>query len=303
MHLITCRTNQAEILFVPQGDLNYLLGGIIAFYAVRHEIKLYAVTILGNHYHILCSAQEAKLPIFAENINREMALRVNRLLSRKGFLWGRRYDDQITIEPVDALDGLIYTTTNPVKHGLVDHPRNWPGVSTYFQVLGEKPQVFGFMNYTEYKKAKRKAKSTGEHVRREDFETKVPLKVEVLPIHEDLSEKKRIERLSKLIEERVEHLKKERKQAGKGFLGRKNILAQKRRGTFPRDMSNSPRPDCYSKNPEKIKEYREAEKERTEWYVKSSRRFRIGDYSVDFPPHCLLPPLHHVPLDTSPPFT
>jgi REP element-mobilizing transposase RayT len=297
VHLITCRTNQAEILFVPEAKLNHILGGIIAFYAIKYKITIYAVIILGNHYHILCSGPEAKIPLFAENINREMAHRTNRLLSRRGFLWGRRYDDQLTIENVDALEALIYITTNPVRHGLVSHPKHWPGVSTYPQLLGKKPKVFGFFNYIEY----RKAKSKDPFVSLKDFETKVPLEIKAIPIYKNLLEEERISKINKLIEDKVKYYQKQRKAEGKGFLGRKNVCAQRRKGTFPHDSSNSPRPPCYSKDPNIIREFAEAEQVRTVWYKKSSRRFRLGEYSVKFPPYCLLPPLHHIPHDTSPP--
>jgi len=123
VHLLTCRTRNSEILFVPRPKITNCIGGVIAKYAKKYEITLYAVIVLGNHYHILASSKDGKLPLFAENIGREIAKRVNRLLHRKGSLWGKRYDDQLVIEQYDALEGLLYTLTNPTKHKLLAHSK------------------------------------------------------------------------------------------------------------------------------------------------------------------------------------
>ena len=68
------------------------------------------------------------ISLFAENINREIAKRVNNLVGRAGSLWHRRFDDQVTVElGKDELEALLYILTNPVKHGLVTHAKHWPG--------------------------------------------------------------------------------------------------------------------------------------------------------------------------------
>ena len=201
---------------------------------------------------------------------------------------------------MDALEGLLYVVTNPVKHGLVSHPRHWPGVNTYKQLLGGKPEVYGFMNWSEYSRAKRRARSTGSIVRREDFITKVSLNVETLPMFRHLDTADIQEKLSELIEKRVASLGRERMKKGKGFAGRKTILSQPRKGSFPREVSRSPRPSCYSKIGERIKAHIEEERIKRSWYVESSRKFRLGNYDVEFPPFCIKPPLHHVPREAYP---
>jgi len=299
LHLITCRTHQAELLLVPNPELNDLIGGIIALYARKYSITIYAVCILGNHYHLLVSGPEAILPIFAANINREIARRTNWLLFRTGSLWARRYSDQVAIEQVDALEGLIYVITNPVHHGLVTHPRHWPGVNSYWQVLGEKPRVYSFIYYTEYHRAKRRAECRGEIVRREDYEIKTPLEIQPLPIFSELSDKERIEQLGDLLEARTGEIVRRRRQDGKGFMGRREVLRQARRGSFPTEVKTTPQPSCYSKNPERIKEHRAEERQKRAWYDIASERFRSGDYGVEFPPYCFKPPLHYVPAEVA----
>lgn len=294
-HHIVVKTFRAEILFVPKAELNEIIGGIIARYIKKHEIVLYAVCVLGNHIHIICQAPEAALPFFAADMAREISKRVNRYLGRSGTMWRRRYDDFIIIKEVDALEGVVYTLTNPVKHGLVSHPKQWPGVSTYWQTLGQEPVSYGMVNYTEYGKAKRRAVNRGRLVRKEDYEIRTPLEIEVLPVLKDYSEEKRIEILNAAIEARTAKWCRKHRQEKKSFMGRKAIINQKIQGTFPKESANTPRPWCYSKDPDAIEQFKEEEKARRKAYKEASISFRSGDYTVVFPPFCLLPPMHYIP--------
>ena len=295
VHLITTRTASAELLLVPNSELNALLGGILARYAEAFEIEVFAYCFLSNHYHLLVRAPEALLPRFVENLNREIAQRINRFLGRSGSLWGRRYDDQVTIEPYDALDALLYVVTNPVRHGLVSHPRSWPGIGCYKQILIEESRDFYFTHYADYLKAKRRASSKGEQVRIGDFQTKHTLSLTPIPIFEDLTPQERVVELERLIERRIEKLVKERRLTGQGFLGRKGVLRQPRRGRFPDSISSSPRPPCYTKNAKAGASYVEEMKGKREVYNVASFRYRSGHLLAIFPPYCFKPPLHHPP--------
>ena len=293
VHLLTCRTRLSELLFVPNNKINNCLGGIIAKYAQFYNIELYSAVIPSNHYHMLLRGENVSL--FAENINREIAKRVNIILGRKGSLWGRRYDDQITIEETDELEGLLYILTNPVKHGLVTHSKHWPGLSTYSQVLGAKAQFFTFLNYTEFKKAQLKAKATGEVVHRSDYETRFELKLSPLRLYRDLSDNDRIKTLNYLLEKRIKKLCEERREQGRGFLGRKTILSQSTAGEFPIETNKTIRPVCYTKCLIALKEFKEELKLKIAQYREASIKYRQGMLDAIFPPHCFYPPRHHKP--------
>ena len=293
VHLLTCRTRLSELLFVPSNTINNCIGGVIAKYAQLYNIELYSLVILSNHYHILLRGENISL--FAENINREIAKRVNIILKRKGSLWGRRYDDQVTIEEADDLEGLLYILTDPVKHGLVYHPKNWPGVITYNQVLGAKPQSYTFFNYTEFKKAKLKAMVTGEVVHRSDYETKYELKLSPLRIYEKLSSNERIKKINELLEERIRKIREERKEQGKGYLGRRAILSQAPKGEFPQETNKTNRPVCYTRSLIALREFKKELKLRIAQYVEASIKYRLGFQDAIFPPDCFYPPRHHIP--------
>ena len=306
VHLITTRTRKARIWMVPSPEMNSLLGGVVAKYKNKYDIPIYSYGFLGNHYHILCEClKEGLLSKFAENINREIAKRVNHFhgLDREegyywgeGKFWGRRYDDQVVIKEVDELEGFLYVNTNPTKHGLVSHPNDWPGLISYKQALSEKEHTHYFMNWTEYSEARKRSNKSGETIRKADYEEPYPLSLTPLKMFSELSKKERTEKLHTLLEERTKQLQDERKREGKWFLGRKKVL-QQIPGTIPREVSRSPRPKCYSKDLEAKREYAEQEKERRNLYTQASIRFRSGDYNVEFPPFCFKPPSHRKPKE------
>ena len=291
LHLITCRTRGAELLLVPRGELNNCIGGIVAKYAELYGVKLYAICVLSNHYHLLVSSSNGNLSLFAENVNREISKRVNRMLGRKGSLWGRRYDDQVVIEAKDGIEGLLYVLTNPVRHGLVTHPKLWPGVTSYWQSLGAAPKSYRFLNYSEFSKAKRRAKLSGKYVRAAEYETEHVLRISVLPELEGLP----VTEIAEKIEARTQQLVVERKKASLGFLGRKNVLAQPHSGTFPKDSSQSPRPAAYTKCLKALARFKEELKLIRAAYTEASIKYRLGQEGVCFPPFCFLPPRHHLP--------
>ena len=296
VHLITCRSRNAELWLAPSPLVNQCIGGLTARYQEVYDITLYAYTYMGNHYHQLAQAPKENLFRYAEDINKQTAHRINRIYGREGSLWGRRYDDQIVITEVDALEGLLYVLTKPTKHGQVSHPKHWPGLNSWWPVLDGKPRSYPFTHYTQYHAAKRKAERRGERVNIRNYQSQHSLRISPIAQYAGMSFEERNGILVPLVEQRVEQLCGERKVQGKGFQGRKKVLSQ-RPGSVPREVSKSPRPSCYTKNPEAKKQYKKEYRLKRAWYTDASIKFRSGDFEVEFPPHTFRPPLHHIPSD------
>lgn len=298
IHLLGCRTVGAELLMVPSAEMNEIISGILARYAERYRINIYAYAFLSNHYHIVASAGEGgegALSLFGRCLNRELAKRVNRHLKREGHLWAQRFSGLPTIEPIDALEGLLYTTTNPTKHAMVTHPKSWPGVGCYWQLLEESEKTCLFTNYTKYHAALRRAQYTGETVRKRDYQTEHKLKLTPIPTLRNLTTAQRRAKLEELLEKRRSKLYREHKKNGVKFKGRRAILEQPRQGTFPHKVSKATKPSCYSKNPAAIKAFEAESRIKRSWYRKASIAFRKGIYTVVFPPFCFKPTMYLVP--------
>lgn len=287
---ISIRVDNALLRLVPSEEINEIVGGIIAKYQMEFGIELFAYCFLSNHFHLLLRAPQSNLWKFMQAVDREIAKRVNRLLNRRGHFWERRYDEQIIPEDEDVLEAFLYVICNPVSHGLVDHPKHWPGLTAYWHVLDEKDRSFEFIDYTGYRKAKLKAAVTGKPVSLEDFKKTYNLQISPLPIFVRLSTKERRKQLESFLEQRTQELRKVRRDDGKGFLGRKEVLRQ-RSNTTPQTVKRQPRPICYTKCLEVKERFLEWFIPWLESYRVASKKFRTGKLSTKFPEHCIRPPL------------
>ncbi len=289
---ISIRTNGALLRLLPTGEANQIIAGIIAKYQEVFEIVIFAYAILGNHLHLLAMAPRSNLWRFEQAVNREIAKRINRLQNARGHFWERRYDEQVVLEDEDILEAFLYVTCNAVSHGLVEHPMLWPGVNSYQHSLDGKDREYLFTDYTAYGKALRLAKNRGEEISIRDFQSAHYLKITPLPQYADLSLADRKEVLSSLIAQRITRIKKDRKDQGLGFLGRKQIKRQHHKDE-PRSVKRSPRPICYTKSVEAKKLFLEWFLPWLDKFYEASKKFRSGDFSAIFPEHSIQPPIHY----------
>jgi len=290
IHLLSCRTRSSELLLIPSPEMNNLIGGILSKYSQLYSIDIYAVCVLSNHYHLVLSTSiEGNIALFAENINREICKRVNKLLNREGSLWSRRYDDLLVLENKDAFEAIIYTITNPTKHGLVANSSSWPGISSYNANCNkEKPKTYTFFNYTRYYKARRRALLTGEVIKRHEYEKEYTLKIKNLKNYSN-------EKILKESKKRIRKFQEDRWSSNKKFLGRKSVLNQAKKGVFPKETNQSKRPACYTRCKRALSEFIEELKLTREKYFLASMRYRAGLEDFDFPFFCYYPPRHHIP--------
>lgn len=264
----------------PTRTMEKLLGGIVARYASISGIELYAYCFLSNHYHLVLRAPRGNTDEFCENVNREIARRVNWKHNRTGTFWHKPYADQKILSESDLLEAFLYVTTNAVRHGLVEHPELWTGLCSYNQSLTERAQGFTFYHYT----ASDPNQIACRHI----------IKLSILPQFQHLSAQKRKETIDDLIEERIGEIHTYRKANGLGFLGLAGVL-NVIPGSIPHRVSKSPRPVAYTKNDALRKEARREARERNDRYSAASVRYRLGDINAIFPEYTFKPPLHRKP--------
>lgn len=288
-HLTGSRTYQERLLMLPTPEIERIIGGVVARYQELFQVDIFDLNFLSNHSHMLARAPKGNLWKFQMNVKREIARRVNRHLGRRGSLWGTRYSSfEVLDAEADGLQALLYITTNAVNHGLVDHPKNWPGLNGYWQLLTGKERKFKYTHWTAYNRARFLAGANRDSVRIEDYQTEHTLKLTPLPQLAGMSQKERRRFLERKIEERVEEIREKRQLEGKGFLGRKNVLAQhpESRG---KSTKRTRKPCCYTKNSAALSDYKDYYWGIRRWYTEMSERFRSGEYDVEFPPHTFVP--------------
>jgi REP element-mobilizing transposase RayT len=263
----------------PSKKVRNVIGGIIAKYQEIFGVEIYAYVFLTNHYHLIVRAPRGNFDEFAENVNREIARRINFLNQRRGKFWSRRYDDQEIKSEEDLLEAFLYVTTNVSRHGLLEDPAKWPGLHSLRQSLDEQDRIFGFTEYSHPEGPRR---------------TLHTLRISILPQFKGLNKGTRRERISKLVNERIREIKEARSASNERFLSLGKLRTQIL-GSVPNRVSNRPRPSCYTKFAALRRQHRIEERLRRLQYSEASLRFRMGILKTTFPRYSFRPPLHRRP--------
>jgi putative transposase len=138
--MITRRTVQRKLLLRPDKKLNGALLYVILLGSKKFEVAIHGLTIMGNHYHLICTPSRRNLPRFVHWINLFMAKLVNWRRGRRDAVWSSS-DKTSVVHLADApavLEKLEYVALNAVAAGLVARPEQYPGVRTLPSDVGRK---------------------------------------------------------------------------------------------------------------------------------------------------------------------
>jgi putative transposase len=124
---ITIRCNNREFRLLRDECREVLLYAI-AQCQTKHNFKLYALCIMSNHVHYLLEPKQPDdLPLIMHWLNWYTAMCFNRMLSRTGHFWEKRYHS--TGFPIgnkrQALNTLRYIHINR-RVGTAHHPLGNP---------------------------------------------------------------------------------------------------------------------------------------------------------------------------------
>jgi putative transposase len=125
LHVIQRGNNRSRIFF---GDKDYGLYRTWLTEAVQeHGCVIHAYVLMTNHVHLLVTPANADaLPRAMQSLGRRYVQHVNTTYDRTGTLWEGRY----RAAPIHAEDYFLaccrYIELNPVRAGMVGHPRDYP---------------------------------------------------------------------------------------------------------------------------------------------------------------------------------
>jgi putative transposase len=131
------RANHGIDCFVEPGDRELYLG-LLAESAAGTGCDVHAYVLMNNHIHLLLTPQEADGPSrLMKQIGERYVPQFNKRHRRYGTLWEGRYRSC----PVETDSYLLtlyrYIEMNPVRAGMVGHPRDHPWSSYRCNAEGE----------------------------------------------------------------------------------------------------------------------------------------------------------------------
>jgi putative transposase len=123
-HLIQRGNNRAPI-FAAEDDYRFYLEAL-AEASERYGCEIYAYVLMTNHVHLLVAPQtELSLPKTLQSVGRRYVQHFNRAYERTGTLWEGRYRATLIDSERYLLTCMRYIELNPVRAGMVRHPRDY----------------------------------------------------------------------------------------------------------------------------------------------------------------------------------
>jgi REP element-mobilizing transposase RayT len=114
----------------------------MALAASRHGIEVHAYCVLSNHYHLVITDPDARLPAFQQLLNALVARAINALQGSWETFWSPSSYSAVAIGSArDIVDKTAYVLANPVLAGLVGSGRQWPGLWSAPSTMGGRIRV------------------------------------------------------------------------------------------------------------------------------------------------------------------
>jgi len=270
-YLLTRRCTERRYLLVPRGVSPKLVGYCIALAAQRHDILIHATVVMSNHWHAVLTDPHGHVTEFARDVHALTARALNAHYGRWESFWSSQRLSLVELDgPEDVLEKLVYTTTNPVEAGLVERPRDWPGVRTLPSHVLDAPRCF--------------PRPRTRFFSRSTLPEEVELHLTVPPQLAHLGEGEYVRRYQAGVLERVEALEARRVSEGRRVMG---VHALKRQRKDGRPKTCAPRrkldPAVASRDRARrvgllteLRRFRDA-------YREARRRWLQGDKGVLFP--------------------
>lgn len=123
LHIIL-RGNNREPIFANDEDCQFFKEALLDA-AKRHALAVHAYVFMTNHIHLLASpAAEQSVPKAMQSLGRRYVQYFNYRYGRTGTLWEGRYRATVVEAENYLFECMRYIELNPVRAGMVSHPRD-----------------------------------------------------------------------------------------------------------------------------------------------------------------------------------
>ncbi len=130
--MVTRRCTQRQFLLRPDPETNNAVIYCLAVAAQKYGVDVMDFVQMSNHLHDAIYDREGNAPAFYEHFHKLLAKCMNALRGRWENFFSSEQVCVVRLETrEDLIEKLVYIATNPVKDGLVERVRDWPGASGY----------------------------------------------------------------------------------------------------------------------------------------------------------------------------
>lgn len=137
----TARTVARLFLFRPDPAMKAAARYIIAHYAEKHGIVLYAACLMSTHLQLVFLDALGVYPDFLRDVHRALANVVKAHRGWRGDIFGKHPSVVTLTTPESIIDKIAYVQANPVAAGAVKFAKDWPGLRSTPRLCGAEAHV------------------------------------------------------------------------------------------------------------------------------------------------------------------
>jgi len=135
-HHIVQRGNNRQAVFFDDDDYRFYLE-CLRQAKENCSCRIYAYALMTNHVHVLAEpTRERDLGRFMQSVGRRYVRCINAKYRRSGTLWEGRFKSAVVSRDEYLIVCSRYIEWNPVRAGIVTHPRDYPWTSYLHRALG-----------------------------------------------------------------------------------------------------------------------------------------------------------------------
>ena len=136
-HIIQ-RGNNRQVIFAAEADYQFFRDALVEA-ANKHDLAIHAYVWMTNHIHLLATpGEENSISKVFQSVGRKYVQYFNFTYQRSGTLWEGRYRATVVDSERYLLAVMRYIELNPVRAGIVAHPRDYVWSSYSFNAQGER---------------------------------------------------------------------------------------------------------------------------------------------------------------------
>jgi len=144
--LVTRRCSERRFFLQPSPLVTLLFKFLVAVASFRTGVKLHALAVLSNHYHLVASDPNGNIPEFYGYLHSLLARCLNASRGRFEAMWSSEETNRVSLEDANAVVREVsYTLANPTTSGLVERSELWEGIRLWWQndpQVVERPDFF-----------------------------------------------------------------------------------------------------------------------------------------------------------------
>lgn len=134
---LTRRCSEQRYFLLPEPAVTWVFEYLLGMLSKQYGILIHAYVVMSNHYHLVVTDTEGRLPDFQRDLNSLLARAINSHWGRWEAFWDREsYNAVKLLEDQDVVLAMAYTHANPVEARLVNRADEWGGATSAKMVFG-----------------------------------------------------------------------------------------------------------------------------------------------------------------------